>query len=142
MKKLILSAIDEIKNNKSSCIVLNDGKVVKNILSRGIKPILEAFNENVLFGSEVIDKVVGRAAALVMVQGGVKYCYAINISEGAAQVFADYGIDFEYESISPYIVNRTGDGVCPMEQAVRGITNPEAAIEAINKKLAEFSDFV
>lgn len=139
MMELILSAVRDIKEGKSSCIVIKDGKKVKSVLSRGVKPILEMLEDNCLQDATVVDKVVGRAAAFVMVQGGVKSCYAVNVSEGAVQVFVQFGIDFKYENISEHIVNRTGDGICPMEQAVVGITSPSEAILAINKKLSELS---
>jgi len=33
------------------------------------------------------------------------------------------------------VVNRKGDGICPMEEAVEGIDDPSAAIAAIKEKL-------
>ena len=43
----------------------------------------------------------------------------------------------EYGKAVQYIINRNGDGVCPMEQATAQISDPPAAFEAIKQRLAQ-----
>lgn len=83
----------------------------------------------------VADKIVGKAAALLFVLLKVNTVYAETISKGAAEVFERYGIHYEFGVMTDRIVNRTGTGLCPMENAVRDIDEPRAAHEAVKQTL-------
>ena len=64
----------------------------------------------------------------------VKEVYAHVMSEGAVDVLSKYGIRFGYAVSAKEIINRQGNGICPMEQAVKGIDIPEQALEAVRGK--------
>jgi hypothetical protein len=53
-----------------------------------------------------------------------------------AELFT-YGIVAEYETLADYIVNRSGDGICPMEEAVIDIDDPTEALAAVKRRLEE-----
>ncbi len=86
------------------------------------------------------DKVVGKAAAFLYVLLGVKEVYAFVISERAEEVFLQFGIPYAYETKVAAIRNRTGDGFCPMEQAVLNIDEPTNAWEIIRKRYTELQE--
>lgn len=88
-----------------------------------------------LSSGAVSDKIVGKAAALLFTLLGVKLIHAETASEGAIEVFERYGIEYTFDIKTKVIANRTGDGLCPMENAVRDIDAPKAALAAINKTL-------
>ena len=67
-------------------------------------------------GATVIDKIVGRAAALLMTLGKVKEVYTPLASETAKEVLDAAGIALHAEKLIPYIVNRDNTGMCPMEK--------------------------
>lgn len=71
-------------------------------------------------GAMVYDKVIGRAAALLLVYGGVKKVLTPLISRGALQVLARGGAEVEYEKIVKNILNIKGDDLCPMEKLSQG----------------------
>ena len=48
-----------------------------------------------------------------------------------------HGGDTSFDVCVEGICNRTNTGPCPMEAAVEGIVEPEAAVLAIRKKLIE-----
>ena len=81
------------------------------------------------------DKIVGRAAAFLFVFLGIKSVYAKTLSKGAACIFDEYGIEYEYETMTQAIVNRKGDGLCPMEMAVKDVNTPNEALDAVNRTL-------
>ncbi len=92
-----------------------------------------------LRGARVADKIVGRAAALLMALGGVREVYAETLSKGAQDVFEKYAIPCAYGTLTENIINRSGTDICPMEKAVLGIDDPEEALRAVKAKLADMS---
>ena len=83
------------------------------------------------------DKVIGKATALLYALLGVQAVYARVASQPAATVLAQQGITLVCDQIVPYIQNRSGTGMCPMEEATRDIFQPEQALVAIRKRLSE-----
>ena len=120
--------------------VLCCGEQVYVSRERGVKPLLEQLEAGAFpRGFSAVDRVVGRAAAFLYVLLGAREIYAEIMSEPARQVLAAHGIVYSYASLVPAIRNRTGDGFCPMESAVREIDDPEKALAAIRQKLAALS---
>ena len=103
---------------------------------RGVKPLL-GWLEGDWRGASAADKVVGRAAAFLYVLLGVKALYAAVLSEPAAEVLRAHGISVSYGRLAARIVNRAGDGLCPMESAVMGEDDPRRALEKIKAKRME-----
>lgn len=83
------------------------------------------------------DKIVGKAAAMLFVLLGIRCVYAEIISEGAAEVFERYGVEYSFGTKTRAIINRKGDGLCPMEMAAKDTETPEETLVAVNKKLGE-----
>ena len=46
-------------------------------------------------------------------------------------------MDYDYEKLVPYIINRTHDGMCPMEQTVYNLTDLNEAFIALKHKQSE-----
>ena len=88
-----------------------------------------------LKGFSAADKVVGKAAAILYVLLKVEAVYAPVMSEGAISVLAENGISAFYDKKVSRIINRTGDGLCPMEQAVSDVTDPEEGLKKIRERL-------
>ncbi len=109
----------------------------------GISDLLRLLQEqessDVLAEAEVADKVVGKAAAALMIMGGVKAVFADTISLPALELFASAAPDVEvtYDIKVEYIVNRTQTGWCPMELATKEAKTPEECLVNIKAKLAE-----
>ena len=100
---------------------------------RGVKPLLHLLTEKKGFlkGASVADKVIGKAAALLMVLGGIKEVHTLIISEPAIKVFEKYNIPCFYDKKVDRIVNRTGDGLCPMETLCLDVDEPQEAFQKI-----------
>lgn len=67
-------------------------------------------------GATIFDKVVGRAAALLLIHGGVKKVLTPTISRWALAVLKHGGAKAEYDKVVKNILNRAGDDLCPMEK--------------------------
>jgi hypothetical protein len=79
----------------------------------------------------VADRVIGRGAALLLVKAGVTRVFASIMSEPAREVLRDAGIDAGCDRLVPNIINRTGTGICPVEQLTASISNPAEAMDKI-----------
>lgn len=88
-----------------------------------------------LRGSFVVDKVVGRAAAMLMIHGGVAALHANLISEPAVSTLTAHNLPFTCDARTPYIQNRDKTGYCPMEQTCLDIDDPAEAYLALQAKL-------
>ena len=120
--------------------ILKTGEVVTSE-KKGIAPMMAllAEDESVLQGAVVADRVIGRAAALLMQKAGVAEVYGEVVSGHAVKAFAAAGVSFSYGKEVEYIINRTGTGMCPMEETVLTITSAEEAYTALKEKLRELS---
>lgn len=126
-----------LERDKLTFAAANDNDIITSS-DRGVKPLLSLIDSGrTLSGYSAADKVVGNGAAYLYVLLGVKEVYADVISRAALETLGRYGISAEYDTLSDGIMNRSGDGPCPMEKAVSGANSPENALELIRAKLRE-----
>ena len=137
MEQAVASAVQLLRDGQAACVVLRDGEIVRAETGRGVAPMIRLYEDGALQGAYVVDKIVGKAAAMLMTLGGVSGCYALTVSRAALDWFAGHGIPVEYEVCAEYIVNRNGDGMCPMEQTVKELTDATEALTALKQKIAE-----
>lgn len=119
-------------SSASTIAVVSDGEVFTS-QERGVKPLLFLLKEKKEFlkGASVADKVIGKAAALLMVLGEIKEVHTLIVSEPAIKVFEKHNIPCFYDKKVTRIVNRTGDGLCPMETLCLDVENPQEAFDRI-----------
>ena len=118
-------------------LVVKSGGKVSHFSERGVKTLYGLCAEGQLKDSVVADRVVGRAAALLMVYGGVREAYAAILSARAVDVLQRGGVSFDYGTIVDHIVNRTGEDECPMEKLCKNVADPKEAYRLIGDKLRE-----
>lgn len=126
-----------LENGGYTC-VLRQGDILLTSHLRGVAPLLGWLDAGAVApGFVAADKVVGRATAYLYCLLGAKAVYAGVISDGALEVLAQHGIRVQWEHRVPYIRNRTGDGMCPMEAATADSHTPQQALAAIRAKLQQ-----
>lgn len=137
----VSAASADIRAGKADCIVIQNGKVAALAKGRGLSPLLNLYLDNpgIFKGSVVVDKVIGRAAAFVIISGGAVQAHGELISEDAIALLKKHDISVSGSKIVPRILNRKMDGICPLEQSVLGITEPAQALTAMQKRIAELS---
>lgn len=134
------SLIEILHSSACSCVVRNKGRV-ERYYNRGVKDLYTLYTADtqLLSGADVADKVVGRAAASIMILGGVRRAYADTISQLALELFAQNNVEISYNQVVPHIINRAKTDLCPLERATKDLESLEeifAAIEAFVSSLA------
>lgn len=128
-----------LKNGNFTCVVTN-GEIFHTSSERGVKPLLLWLDDNVDMNDYcAADKVVGKAAAFLYVLLGVAEVYGGVISKASVEVFEKYGVEYHYDTLVDAIRNRTNTGYCPMEQAVKNVTDPNDAYNVIKEALQKLS---
>lgn len=112
-----LSAARRMLETGFSAVLVKNGRILASEKGEGVKPLLLACRASGADarGSSLADKVVGVAAARVGIDVGVRAVYGHLVSEGAARELQDEGIVAQWGRLVPFILNRAGDGQCPME---------------------------
>ncbi|MDE7195010.1 MAG: DUF1893 domain-containing protein [Oscillospiraceae bacterium] len=137
MKTDLSKAAEILKSGEYTC-VLCKGEETVTYTERGVKPLLDLLDsEKGLNGFSPADKVVGKAAAFLYILLEVKTVYAPVMSLSAIHLFEANGVFFRYDVSVENIINRSGTGICPMEEAVKELSVPEEALKAIRKRLSE-----
>lgn len=83
--------------------------------------------------ASIADKVIGKAAATLMVLGGVKEVYTHIISRPALQLLQEAGITVSCDEVVDHIINRDRTGWCPLEQASRDLHSAKEIFPVIEK---------
>ena len=118
--------------------VLCKGNTTYTSTERGVKPlIIWLENDSDLSGFCASDKIVGKAAAMIYSLLKVNAVYAPVMSEDGARVLREHGITPTYDTLVKEIRNRMNTGICPMEEAVKDIENPDEALKAIKQKIKQ-----
>ena len=126
------------ENNATLVVVLNDKTEL--FFDRGVKPLMMLLSRDVDYSDfSASDRVIGKAAALLYVNLGIKDIYCELISEKALKVFKENDVHISYKEVVPLILNRDKTGYCPMETLVLNIDDPKIALEAIKNKIKEMS---
>jgi hypothetical protein len=123
-------------------MVWRDGKVVFSSSSKGVKPHVEALQSlgrEGLRGAVMADKIVGRAAALLMMCSIPSEVHAGVITTTARGLLEGAGVAVHQATEVAAIKEKNGRIYCPFELMVQGIIDPMEAYGAIVAKLATFS---
>ena len=133
---LLEQAKESLTESNATFVMIWDGKTEISE-RRGVAPILNLLREDrdSLEGGYVADKVIGKAAALLLMYGRITALYTRVISSHALNVLKDSGIHVVYDKLVPYVINRDGTDMCPMEKLVLEIGDPEDAFEVLDRKI-------
>lgn len=120
-----------------TCVLCKDDTSYTST-GKGVSPML-TFLENgtELRGFSAADKIVGKAAAMLFVCAGVTEVFAEVMSKAAVNYLNERGIACSYGVLTDKIINRKGDGLCPMELAVMDIEDEKLGFSAIKNRFDE-----
>ena len=139
MEKIKGILSDAVKNltGEATCVVARPGKEIEISREKGIRPLLLWLrgDEDSLQGAVIADRIIGRAAAFLAVYGGARAVYGEVMSADAVPILEEAGIVYSYKIITEKIINRKGDGPCPMEQAVSSVRDPSRAVAILQAKV-------
>ena len=106
--------------------IMSQGGVIFRSQRKGIAPLI-CYIEKASFTEEVIafDKVTGNAAALLLKLANGRELFSSTGSQLAVETLRGFGIEAHFTHIVPYIINRSGNGMCPFEKLSLGKTPGE-----------------
>ena len=128
-----------IESGLADCVLMKGGAITDKASGIGVKPIIRFLEDKpgCLKGADVADKIVGKAAAMLLVFGGADYVYGGIMSESAKDYLDSRGVGNSCgdAGLIKMIKNRSGTGMCPLEQSVVGIEDPQEGYAAIKKTI-------
>lgn len=135
------TARQKIIAGKAGCVIIKKGRIVHDENGRGISPILDIYRQypDKMKDSVLVDKVIGKAAAMVAICGRVKYVHAELICDSAVEILQKNNIKVTYTLRVKDILNRRRTGLCPMEQTVLNINDPAEGVKALKIAVAKMN---
>ena len=130
--------IDLLHSGGYSCVIGN-GAEIRTFTQRGVADLYDLFRQEPSFmkGACIADKVIGKAAAGLMVLGGIRRVYADVISQHALTLLHDANVEVTYIRLVPFIENRDKSGWCPLETACHEISSLEEIFRIIENFLSK-----
>ena len=140
-ERMMKALVETLKEGNHS-LVINRKDHVLTFDGRGVSDLFRLLHEepDVLEGSLLADKVVGKGAAALMALGKVKEVYADIISQPAFDMLEQEGIRVSYGKLVPHIINRAGTGMCPVETRCQPCQTPAECLEEIKAFLKEMKE--
>ncbi len=125
--------IDILHKGNYSCVIKN-GNTIRTFTQRGVNDLYYLFtNEpDFLRGAIVADKIVGKAAAAIMIAGGVKSLYTDIISTKAIDVLKNSNTVYNFKTQIDVVINRDKTNMCPLEKACFDIKKIPDIIKTIS----------
>lgn len=107
----------ELLHTGNYTLIVANGEL-RTFTRRGVTDLYSLLKDTPEFlqGASVVDKVVGKAAAALMIIGRVKELHADVISAGALGLLNMSDLHMNYSQSVPHIMNRSGNGWCPLEE--------------------------
>lgn len=114
-----------------TCVLCRDDEQYTSE-EKGIAPMMRFLDSGTrLDGFCAADRIVGKAAAMLFILARVRAVHGQVMTATAHRLLEENGIAASFGTLTDAIINRRGDGFCPMEKAVEGISDPSAARDAI-----------
>ena len=136
-----MKELEDVKNllykKNYKMVVIKNEIVLFTSLDRGIKPIFDLQNEinhNEIENSFIADRVIGKAAALILSDLKIKGIYSELISKDALNIFNNNNIEVSYKKKVDKILNRTKTDLCPIEK----MSYYENDVDSLLKKIEIF----
>lgn len=132
-----LEKAKQILNQKNcSCVFCRGNDVIVKTES-GIAPLVVFADSDVDYsGFCAADRIIGKAAAFIYVLLNVKAVHGMVMSAEAVEILKQAEINYSYDILTDKIINRSGTGLCPMEEAVKNSDDPHTALVLIKNKLS------
>ncbi len=130
---------DIINNNIASFIIARDGELLYQDIGIGVKPIIKVIDSNpdLIKDAYVVDKVIGKAAAMLLIKYKAAYVHGVLMSKTAIRMLELHSIPHSYDNVTDTIKNRTNDGLCPLEDSVFETDDLEVGFTNIKNRIAE-----
>ena len=130
-------AIKAIEARECGCIIIKHNTIIHQGSGKGVKPLLDLLSSDEgraqLDGAVVVDRIIGKAAAMLLVMAGASFAYGLTMSKSGEDFLKAHAIPLQYTRCVDAISDRSGRGICPMERSVMDIDDVHEAYEQILK---------
>ena len=128
--------IEILRREKCSLVVKNHD-IVTTYSKPGVRDLeyLLDHDPEMLHGATIADKVIGKAAAAMVVVGGVKELYAEVMSKRAIPFLEEAGIAYTYGTLVDTI--KEEGGRCQLEKITAPATTPEETVALLRAHFEE-----
>ena len=128
-------AKNTLKKNNDNLVIVKNGMLLYETRMPGIRGLLNAIEKigKELKGSAAADKIVGEAAAQLLVYSIVDTVFAVTLSQCGRDILEKNNINYSYESLVPHILNLGKTDLCPFEKIVAEASSPTEAYERLRK---------
>lgn len=112
-----MQTLTELLHEKNCSCVVGNGEI--RIFSHpGVIDLYDLLcnDRHFLIGAAVADRVVGKAAAALMIVGGVRRVHAGVISRQAFGLLENYGVEVGYGEMAEFILNSDRTDACPLDK--------------------------
>ena len=132
-------AKEMIAAEEATFVVIRNNQIIYHDKGNGVRPIMKVLDSNpeILKNAIIVDKIIGKAAAMMLSMGKSVRVHGNLMSQAAAEYLERKGIEHSYERCINVISNRTGDGICPLERAVADIEDEQEAYNKLKETIAE-----
>lgn len=122
-------AVVRLHESGAVCVIARPGDTPRLLHGSGIAPIVHALraDRDAFAGCAAADKIVGLAAAYLFTYGRAAAIHGDVMSAAAERWMSKQGIPHSAGEVVEKIINRRGDGICPMEARALQLTSPEEA---------------
>lgn len=134
-------AIAEITAKKHSFILIKNDEIIYRTSGRGVRPFLDLLEteegRQMLEGAIVVDKLIGKGAAMLAVYGKASSVYGVTMSDSGKAFLEQHDKLNGFTRCVEVISQRDGKGLCPIERSVLDVEDPAQAYENIKATIAE-----
>lgn len=126
--------LDQLNANSLSLLVRNHGLTTQHE-NRGVQDLLTLIQNDPkrLKGAVVADKIIGKAAAALMIAGGVKEVHTNIICTPARELFENAGVVVKAREEVPMILNRDQTGQCPIDSRLNEAATVEECVAILQE---------
>ena len=129
METLIQEQMEQILHHGQSIALIKNHNVIFTDRSRGVMPLLKLLDKQpeLLRDALVVDKIIGKAAAMLLTLGGGKEIHTYMLSQNGRAFLERHHIPVTAQCDIDMIQNRQKDGICPFEKSVLDTEDLEEA---------------
>jgi len=130
--------LERLDKEGLSLLILKKGVALYSAKKGGMTPLVEAIDRlgpRRLSNSTIVDKIVGRAAALLISYFGASEVYSKVMSGHAEEILDRHRIKHFSQRIVEVIKNRDNVDICPFERMVLKIEDPQEGYKRIRRSI-------
>ncbi|WXG47044.1 MAG: DUF1893 domain-containing protein [Candidatus Atabeyarchaeum deiterrae] len=131
-----LSLLERLDEEDLNLIIMSKRGLLYSSRDRGINPLIDAIDSlgiRKLQDSTVVDRIIGKASALLICHFNAKNALAKLMSAKGADVLKEKGIGYYAEASTRDIKDKTKTDICPFEKIVLQVNSPSEAYKLLKE---------